>query len=138
MRSDLIMAHAAKYSEPDTPEFLLFCHLFASFAWTPEDLDKKNFQITGDRKQLLTTLRTLKAEALNLKGQVKDKRELAQQLLAHGVVRGQLVEFIPRIVNNIGEYRTKGEGEKRRLVVGKEFYRPSPVTKLRAALDAHT
>ena len=53
MRPSSILALAATYAEPRTPEFLLFCHLFAAFAWTPEDANPNAAHVRGSRKDLI-------------------------------------------------------------------------------------
>jgi len=66
MRPSSIIALAATYARPHTPEFLLLCQVFASFAWTPEDWDDKSPQITGNRQDLIELRETLDEAFANL------------------------------------------------------------------------
>jgi len=66
MRPSSILALAAMYANPRTPEFLLLCHVFSAFAWTPEDQDAKSVQITGNRQDLVDLRETLDEVYANL------------------------------------------------------------------------
>ncbi len=107
MRPEVIMAYAAKYARPRTPEFLLLCHLLSALAWTPED-NEHTSTITGHREDLVAVIRSLEAIKaclpVPLSGAAQDKSDPARKILADLSVRSALKKHIPSFVDEEGRY----------------------------------
>jgi L-asparaginase/Glu-tRNA(Gln) amidotransferase subunit D len=99
MRASSILAFAATYAKPRTPEFLLLCHIVSAIAWTPEDQDEKSVQITGNRQDLVELRETLDEVYANLPD---------SPLLEIGFYSGQDLRAPP--------YRQKGDSYEGRRI----------------------
>lgn len=153
MRPALIMSLANKYALQGTPEYLLLCHFFSSFAFTPED--EGHYPVNGNRADLLGALKTLdeakkfhEKEHNSFSGSLGANEKnifTSKNLMADGNVTSLLLRHIPHIVSRTGNYATtkvdpltgKDDG-KERLAVNDNFYEPSVPTAhrndIRAAL----
>ncbi len=125
LRPSLIMARAARYATPRTPEFLLFCHLFASFAWTPEDESGKSHQIKGDRNALADVVERLERLRARHEYTVESHADLTHIIMADGQMRGLFQRYIPHIVHPSDGHCMVREGK---LVFSSQAIRPEPAS----------
>ncbi len=115
MRPEAIMVYAAKYAQERSPEYLLFCHLFASLAWTSED-ENYSASIRGGRTDLVGLITTLEltkgkviAENSNAKKPELSQEELSKKILNNTYIKNALTRFVPHLVDQKGQYHLDDE-----------------------------